>query len=101
MSQLVSVIAIATAIAQVTLTDRSRRRKLISGMLIGILTLFVLGAWPLAQLLGSSLWFMLIWWGGSTLLCLFLVMLALYDALSVVKEERTKMGLRKEEDLNE
>lgn len=101
MSQSSSIIAIATAIARVTLMDRSRRRKLISGILIGILVLFALGNWPLVKWLSSSLWLMIIWWGICTLLCLFLLMLALYDALSVVKEERGKMGLKKEEDPNE
>lgn len=96
-----SLISISVAIARVTLMERSRRRKLISGILIAILFLFGLGNWPLEKLLANSLWVMLLWWGGCAFLCLFLVMLALYDALSVVKEERAKMGFGKEEDLEE
>lgn len=96
-----SVIKISVAIARVTLRERTRRRKLISGILITILVLFVLGNWPLDKWLSNSVWFMLLWWGGCALLCLFLVMLAVYDALSVVKEERVKLGLGKEEDPEE
>lgn len=91
-------VALAVAIARVTLLERARRRKLMSGILIAILVVFSLGTWPLAEWLGGSLWLMLIWWGACTALCLFLVMLAVYDALAVVREERAKLGLEIEED---
>lgn len=93
MSSPFSGVALALAIARVTLLERARRRKLMSGILIAILVMFSLGTWPLAKWLESSLWLMLFWWGACTALCLFLVMLAVYDALSVVREERGKLGL--------
>ncbi|MGC6425403.1 MAG: hypothetical protein ACON5H_00215 [Akkermansiaceae bacterium] len=100
MSQSIGV-ALAVAIARVTLQERTRRRKLMSGILIAILAVFALGTWPLSSWLEGSLWLMLIWWGACACLCLFLVMLAVYDALSVVREEREKLGLGNEEDLEE
>ncbi|MEN8694577.1 MAG: hypothetical protein ACN4GG_01665 [Akkermansiaceae bacterium] len=94
-------VALAVAIARVTLLERGRRRKLMSGILIVILAIFALGTWPLAKWLSGSIWLMLIWWGACTALCLFLVMLAVYDALAVVREERAKLVIEAEEDLEE
>ncbi|MGJ8694813.1 MAG: hypothetical protein ACSHYF_00715 [Verrucomicrobiaceae bacterium] len=97
MSSQPSLVTLSLAIAQVTLRERARRRKLIAGVLMAILAVFVVGNWPLADFLGASIWLMLIWWGGCVFLCFFLALLALYDALSVVREEREKMGVGKVE----
>lgn len=91
-------IALILAIARVTLFERGRRRKLMSSILIAILTLFSLGTWPLARWLENSIWLMLIWWSICSALCLFLVMLALYDVLAVVREEKAKLALEVEQD---
>jgi hypothetical protein len=95
MSDSSSSIALAIAIARVTLFERVRRRKLMSGILIAILVLFGLGNWPLDRWLSSSIWLMILWWGACMALCFFLVMLGLYDALAVIREEREKLSLNK------
>jgi hypothetical protein len=96
-----SLVALSIAIAKVTLMERARRRKLISGVLVALLGLFVLGNWPLSKWLGGSPWLMFLWLGGCTFLALFLALLALYDALSVGKEERSKLGIGKEDETEE
>lgn len=96
-----SLIALSIAIAKVTLMERARRRKLISGVLVALLALFVLGNWPLSKWLGGSPWLMFLWLGGCAFLALFLALLAFYDALSVVKEERAKLELGKEDQTEE
>jgi hypothetical protein len=96
-----SLVALSIAIAKVTLMERVRRRKLISGVLVALLAFFVLGNWPLSKWLGESPWLMFFWLVGCTFLALFLALLALYDALSVVKEERSKLELGKEDQTEE
>jgi hypothetical protein len=38
---------------------------------------------------------MLIFWGFLGLMCLFMILMALFDALAVIGEERQKIGLTK------
>jgi hypothetical protein len=38
---------------------------------------------------------MLIFWGFLALMCLFMILMALFDALAVIGEERRKLGLTK------
>lgn len=83
------------AIATVTLGDRAKRRQFITGLLFFILGYFALGNWPLNSWLSQGLWRFLIFWGFSVVLCLFLVLFALFDALAVIGEERKKMSLSK------
>ncbi|MDA7537979.1 hypothetical protein N9A89_00710 [Akkermansiaceae bacterium] len=90
-----NVVTLATAIARVTLVERVRRRKLISGLLLVFITIFGIGVWPLSEWLSESFWGMLVWLLSCVFLALFLGMLALYDALSVIKEERAKLGVNK------
>lgn len=95
MSHSSSLVTLAIAIARVTLTERVRRRRLIGGVLLVLISVFAIGNWPLSKWLGDSPWMMLFWLLACVFLALFLVMLALYDALSVIKEERAKSGLNK------
>jgi len=82
------------AIAAVTLADRQKRRKFISGLLMVIIGVFCLGNWPLKSWVDSSLWRILFWWGGCAFLSLLLVLFALFDVLAVIQEEKRKVGLR-------
>jgi hypothetical protein len=86
------------AMATVTLTDRARRRGFINGLLAFIMAWFAVGQWVLDEWLGAGLWRMLFYWGFLVFLCLMMVLLALFDALSVVGEERQKLGLGKRPD---
>ena len=38
---------------------------------------------------------MLIFWGFLGLMCLFMILMALFDALAVIGEEKRKLGLTK------
>lgn len=82
------------AIAAVTLADRKKRRQFITGLLFLIIGIFVLGNWPMKSWVDGSLWRMLFWWGGCTILCLLLVLFALFDALAVIQEEKRKLGFK-------
>ena len=83
------------AIATVTLSDRGKRRRFITGLLVLIVAYFSLGNWPLDSWLSRGLWRMLIFWGFLGLMCLFMILMALFDALAVIGEERRKIGLTK------
>jgi hypothetical protein len=83
------------AIATVTLSDRGSRRRFITGLLIFIVVYFSLGNWPLDSWLSRGLWRMLIFWGFLGLMCLFMIFMALFDALAVIGEEKRKLGLTK------
>ena len=83
------------AIATVTLADRGKRRRFITGLLILIVTYFALGNWLLDSWLSQGLWRMLIFWGFLTLMCLFMILMALFDALAVIGEEKRKLGIIK------
>lgn len=57
-------------------------------LVIVLLVIVGLGAWPLADWLASNVWLFLIWWGVSMLYGLMVILLAIYDMLAVVSEER-------------
>lgn len=88
------LVQMSLAIAVVTLSDRKKRRKFITGLLMVIIGVFCLGNWPLKSWIDSSLWLMLLWWGGCAFLCLLLVLFAVFDALAVIQEEKRKIGLK-------
>lgn len=73
------------------LHTRKIRRKVLFQLVLVLLVLVCLGAWPLSNWLGSNVWLFLIWWGASMLYGLMVILLAIYDMLAVVKEERDKM----------
>ena len=81
------------AIAAVTLADRQKRRKFINGLLIFIVAYCALGTWPLDSWLSQGPWRMLFFWGFLGVLCLLLILFAVFDALAVIGEERRKAGL--------
>ena len=83
------------AIATVTLSARGKRRRFITGLLMLIAAYFSLGNWPLDSWLSRGLWRMLIFWGFLGLMCLFMILMALFDALAVIGEEKRKLGLTK------
>ncbi len=88
----------AKAIAEVTLRDRKRRRQFMSGLLLVLIVLFVLGVWPLSNWLGQGLWRFLVFWGGTAFWCCFLLLMAIYDALAVIREEKQKLGIDQDSD---
>jgi hypothetical protein len=83
------------AIANVTLADRAKRRRFISGLLVFILVYFSFGNWVIDDWLMKGIWRMLLFWGFLGMMCLFLMLMALFDALAAIGEERVKLGLGK------
>ena len=73
------------------LHSREMRRKVLFQLVLVLLVIVGLGAWPLANWLSSNAWLFLIWWGASMLYGLMIILLALYDMLAVVNEERETM----------
>lgn len=80
-----------SGIAQMILHTRQMRRKVLLQLVIVLLVLVVLGAWPLAGWLSGNMWLFLLWWGASLFYGLMVVLLAIYDMLAVLKEERESM----------
>jgi len=75
------------------LRDRVTRRKMLGYGLLVILAWIALGMWGIDEWLSGSAMRFLIWWGVCMLLTLILIMFALHDALSVIREEREKKSL--------
>jgi|TARA_B110000879_G_scaffold199120_1_gene271642 hypothetical protein len=73
------------------LQTREMRRKVLFQLVLVLLVLVCLGAWPLANWLDDNVWLFLTWWVASMIYGLMVILLAIYDMLAVVKEEREKM----------
>lgn len=79
-------------IARAVLYDRLARRKVIGRMLMFVLMMMAAGLWLIDGLLARSPWYFLLWWGACVLLTVLVMLLALYDVLAVIREERGKRG---------
>jgi len=86
-----SWVAVCTGIARMILHTREMRRKVLLQLVVVLLVLVVLGAWPLAGWLSGNMWLFLLWWGASLFYGLMVILLAIYDMLAVLKEEREKL----------
>ncbi len=72
------------------LHDRAARRHFTLYVLGAVIAILALGNWPLQDWLSESILRFCVWWGGCTLLALFLFLLGLYDFLQVIRENREK-----------
>ncbi len=72
------------------LRDRVTRRKILSYWLLLILAWIAFGMWGIDEWLANSAIRFLIWWGMCMLLTVMLILFALHDVLSVIREEREK-----------
>ena len=82
---------VCTGLARMILYTREMRRKVLLQLVVVLLVLVVLGAWPLAGWLSGNMWLFLLWWGASLFYGLMVILLAIYDMLAVFKEERESM----------
>ena len=57
-------------------------------LVIFLVIIVALGAWPLANWLGENIWYFLMWWAGSVCYTVMIILLATYDMLAALKEER-------------
>ncbi len=81
---------VCTGLARMILHSREMRRKVLFQLVIVLLVVVALGAWPLAGWLSGSIWLFLIWWGISMVYGGMIILLAIYDMLAVLSEERRK-----------
>jgi hypothetical protein len=81
-------VTVFTGLAQMILHTQEMRRKMLFQLLIVLMILVGLGAWPLADWLSGSIWLFLLWWGASMLYGLMVILLAIYDILAVMKDSR-------------
>jgi hypothetical protein len=77
-------------LARAILYDRTERRKWLFGIALVPLGMLVIGLWVIDGWLWDSVWRVLIWWGACALVTVFAMLFALYDALAVIREERSK-----------
>lgn len=77
-------------IAKVILQDRVARRKYLGRFLAFTLLWMSVGLWVIDGWLAGDVLRFLIWWGVCGVLAFVLVIFAFYDALSVIREERSK-----------
>lgn len=76
------------SIAKSMLRDRITRRKMLGYWLLVILAWIALGIWVIDGWLADSAMRFIIWWAACGVFTLILMIFALYDALSVMREER-------------
>jgi hypothetical protein len=78
------------SLARAILSDRAERRKWLGRMTLLPLAMLGVGLWGISDWIWASPWRVLFWWGGCTLATCVVLLFALYDALVVIREERTK-----------
>ena len=77
-------------VARSMLRNREQRRKIMARMLLVALGLMAGGLWLVGGWLVKNPWYFLIWWGVCALITCMTMVLALYDVLAVIREEREK-----------
>lgn len=82
--------AVSKGLAGEILRDRSERRSFMTRLLVLVLAQLVVGVWVIQGWLGADLWRFLLWWAACGALTGFLLLMALYDMLAVVREERDR-----------
>ncbi len=82
--------AVNKGIAEAILMDRSHRRSALGAFAFAMLAMLALGMWGIDDWLKESLLRFGLYWGACGLLCLFVLLFALFDALATLKEEREK-----------
>jgi hypothetical protein len=81
----------STTLARAILHDRGERRKWMFRMTLLPLGMLAVGLWVLDKWIWESPWRVLFWWGGCAVATMVVMLFAIYDALAVVREERTKV----------
>ncbi len=69
------------------------RRRVINRILALLLIIFALGLWGIDGWLQEKghVWRFLLYWAGCGALTVFILILAIYDALAVIREERDRL----------
>jgi hypothetical protein len=82
--------AVNKGIAEAILRDRSQRRNVLGGFAFAMLAMLAFGLWGIDDWLKESVLRFGIYWAVCGLLCLFVLLFALFDMLATLKEEREK-----------
>ncbi len=82
----------STTLARAILRDRGERRKWLARMVVLTLLGIAIGQWGISDWIWESPWRVLLWWGGCAVATCCVILFALYDALAVIREERSKKG---------
>jgi peptidoglycan biosynthesis protein MviN/MurJ (putative lipid II flippase) len=77
-------------VARTMLRNRDTRRKIMARMLLLALAFMACGLWLLDDWLKVRPWMFLIWWGACAFLTCMTMVMAVYDMLAVIREEREK-----------
>lgn len=86
-----SWVSVCVGLARMILRERKLRRKMLLRLVIILALLAAVGSWPLAGWLAENIWLFVLWWAFTILYGLMVILLALYDMLAVVQEERDKL----------
>lgn len=78
------------AIAGGILHDRAQRRKVLGGFAFAMLGMLAFGLWGIDEWLKESILRFGLYWGACGLLCVFVLLFALFDILATLKEERDR-----------
>ena len=74
-------------LAKGILHDRSLRRKMMSQLVIFLLVLVAIGSWVIDDWLRDGVVRFAFFWGVVGLYVLFLILMAVYDMLKVMRDE--------------
>lgn len=82
--------SLSKGIARGLLRDRNERRRLLARILMVVLVIISAGLWLIDHWLSVNVWRFLLWWGACAGLTCLMMLLALYDLLAVIREERER-----------
>jgi hypothetical protein len=80
--------SLSKALARALLHDRAERRRIMAWLLLLVLAIISAGLWLIDQWLMANVWRFLAWWGTCAVITCLMMLLALYDLLAVIREER-------------
>ncbi len=92
MRRKMSWVSFAVIAARAFLQLRETRRRIIFYTIVALLSVFVVGNWPLAPWLEEAPLRFLLYWAGCAFLAVFLFLLGLYDFLRIIKEYKEVRG---------
>ena len=81
-------------IAMAILGDRAMRRKVLGGAAVAMLAWMAVGIWVIHGWLMESMWRFIIYWALCAGLTFFVMIFALFDMLTAIREEREKFHKR-------
>ncbi|GAA5483525.1 hypothetical protein [Haloferula sargassicola] len=78
------------AVAAGILADRGKRRLFLGGFAVAMIAMLIFGLFAIDEWLAESILRFAVYWAACGALCLFVLLFALFDALSVIREEKER-----------